>query len=149
MFHIEQRMPAVIGALGLATCVALTGIVIAGPNAESDADQGVIAVAYDGIPNKVFPVMILEIDGRLQPQPPRDTYFLSAGHHTLRLGALIGDQSAIQRGNIDQKDAKRVLEIDVEGGKRYLIGAKIAGRTAASWEPIIYRVESRSGKPAT
>jgi hypothetical protein len=128
--------------LVIATCGALAlaaGVAAADP----DAAKGVVAVAYDGIPDKVHPVTILDIDGKVQPQPLRDTYYLEPGKHTLRLGAVIGDFAGVQRGNVDRKDAKRTLEIEVEAGKRYLIGAKLEGRTAAEWTPVVYKVEDR------
>lgn len=115
--------------------------------ADPDAEKGVVAVAYDGKPQGVFPVLILDIDGKVQPLPHRDVYYLAPGKHSLRLGAVLDDNANLQRGNIGSRDAKRTLEIEVEAGKRYLVGAKVEDRSAAEWQPVVLRVESK-GTPA-
>ena len=39
------------------------------------------------------------------------------------------------------------MELEVEEGKRYYIGARIVGSRYDQWEPVVYRVESiRSGR---
>ena len=123
-------------ALALAFGAAVAG---AGP----DQGKGVVAVAYDGKTQDVFPVLILDIDGKVQPQPPRDVYYLEPGKHTFRLGALLDSSANVQRGNASGRDEKRTLEIQVEAGKRYLIGAKLTSRSAADWQPVVLRVEDK------
>lgn len=124
-------------ALGL---IAVSGIAFAGP----DQDMGVVAVAYDGKTEDVFPVVILDIDGKVQPQPLRDVYYLEPGKHTLRLGAILDSSANVQRSSSHAKDEKRTLEIEVVAGKRYLLGAKLVNRKAADWQPVVYRVEDKA-----
>lgn len=133
----------ILAGFGLAL-LAAAGIAAA----DIDAEHGVVAVAYDGIPQKVHPVMILEIDGTLQPLPLRDTLFVKPGKHSFRLGAKFDDNAGLQRGNWEKREARRTLEIEVEAGKRYLIGAKLVGRTGSDWEPVVLRVEDRRGRPS-
>lgn len=131
-----RRMALVLG-------VALGAL---GAAAGPDQDMGVVAVAYDGKTEDVFPVFILDIDGKVQPQPLRDVYYLAPGKHTFRLGAILDSSANVQRSNAYGKDEKRVLEIEVEAGKRYLVGAKLVNRKAADWEPVVYRVEEKGAK---
>lgn len=124
----------------LAVLVALTAL---GAAAGPDADKGVVAVAYDGKTESVFPVTILDIDGKVQPLPLKDVYYLAPGKHTFRLGAILDSSANVMRSNVNNSDAKRTLEIDVVAGKRYLVGAKLTNRKAADWEPVVYRVEDK------
>lgn len=124
----------------LAVLVALSAL---GAAAGPDADKGVVAVAYDGKTESVFPVTILDIDGKVQPLPLKDVYYLAPGKHTFRLGAILDSSANVMRSNVNNSDAKRTLEIDVVAGKRYLVGAKLVNRKAADWEPVVYRVEDK------
>lgn len=133
---------------GIALALALVMVPAARVAADATAQQAVIAVAHDGIPHRVHPVLILEIDGVLQPQPLREVHFLAPGEHALRLGVVFDERAGLRRGRVDAKDAQRVLKIDAEAGKRYLIGAKLDGHTATQWHPVVYRVESRGAAPA-
>jgi len=125
-------------ALGLALWATAAS---AGP----DADKGVVAVAYDGKTEDVFPVLILDLDGKVQPLPYKDVYYLTPGKHTLRLGALLDSSANVMRSNVNNNDANRTLEIDVVAGKRYLVGAKLVDRKAANWQPVVYKVEDKGG----
>ena len=125
-------------SLSLATLAAL-----ALSTATADPDRGVVTVAYDGKPQQVFPVAIQEIDGKIQPLPLRETHYLTPGKHSFRLAPLFDDWTKMQRGTTVRRgdDAAAVLEIDVQAGKRYLIGAKVDDRKAAEWKPVVLRVE--------
>jgi len=113
-----------------------------GTVAVADPAKGVVAVAYDGVPQQIHPVAIQEIDGKAEPLPLRDTHYMTPGKHTFRLASVFGDAANIQRGNTGSRAAEAaVLEVDVQAGKRYLIGAKLEGRKASEWKPIIVRVE--------
>jgi hypothetical protein len=134
---------AYVRRMAVALGVALVAL---GASAGPDEDKGVVAVAYDGKTEDVFPVLILDIDGKVQPQPLRDVYYLAPGKHTFRLGAILDSSANVQRSNAYGKDEKRVLEIEVEAGKRYLVGAKLVNRKAADWQPVVYRVEDKGAK---
>ena len=124
-----------IAALGLATFAVSAALA-------GDAGKAVVAVAYDGVPQQVHPVLIQEIDGRPQPKPLRDTIWLDPGKHTLRLAPLLDDNARIGRDNSSSSGANHgTLEIEVQAGKRYLIGAKIEGRRPVAWKPVVLRVE--------
>jgi len=140
---IKSASPA-----SLAIALALVVAPVPCASADETAAQGVIAVAHDGIPHRVHPVLILEIDGKLQPLPLREVHFLAPGRHSLRLGVVFDERAGLQRGRVDAPGAKRVLEVDVEAGKRYLIGAKLEGRGATEWQPVVYRVETRGAAAA-
>ena len=120
--------------------IAALGLVSVGA---ADPSRGVVAVAYDGVPQQVHPVAIQEIDGKIQPLPLRDTHYLAPGKHSFRLAPVFDSNANIQRGNLYRRgsDAAAVLEIEVEAGKRYLIGAKLENRKAADWKPVVLRVE--------
>ena len=134
---------AYVRRMAVALGVALVAL---GAAAGPDEDKGVVAVAYDGKTEDVFPVLILDLDGKVQPQPLRDVYYLAPGKHTFRLGAILDSSANVQRSNAYGKDEKRVLEIEVEAGKRYLVGAKLVNRKAADWQPVVYRVEDKGAK---
>jgi hypothetical protein len=133
--HIRRLAIALVVALGASTAWA-------GP----DTDKGVVAVAYDGKTEDVFPVLILDLDGKVQPLPLKDVYYLTPGKHTLRLGAILDDSANVMRSNVNNSDAKRTLDIEVEAGKRYLIGAKLVNRKAADWQPVVYKVEDKGAR---
>lgn len=109
----------------------------------ADPSKGVVTVAYDGKPQQVFPVLIQDIDGKAQPLPLRETLYMAPGKHTFRLAPVLDSSANIQKGNAHRRgsDEAAVLEIDVEAGKRYLIGAKLDDRKAAEWKPVVLRVE--------
>ena len=131
MRHVRTSFLVAIATLGLAAIGA------------ADPSRGVVTVAYDGKTQQVFPVAIQEVDGRIQPLPLRETHFMTPGKHTFRLAPVFDDNANIQRGNVNRRgsDVAAVLEIDVQAGKRYLIGAKIEDRKAAEWKPVVLRVE--------
>ena len=134
---------AYVRRMAVALGVALVAL---GASAGPDEDKGVVAVAYDGKTEDVFPVLILDIDGKVQPQPLRDVYYLAPGKHTFRLGAILDSSANVQRSSSHGRDEKRTLEIEVEAGKRYLVGAKLVNRKAADWQPVVYRVEEKGAK---
>lgn len=127
----------------LAAVVALGAF---GAAAGPDDEKGVVAVAYDGKTQDVFPVVILDLDGKVQPLPYKDVYYLAPGKHTLRLGAILDSSANVQRGNSYSKQENRTLELEVEAGKRYLVGAKLVNRKAADWQPVLFRVEEKDSK---
>lgn len=129
-----------VRGMAVALGVALGAL---GASAGPDQEMGVVAVAYDGKTEDVFPVFILDIDGKVQPQPLRDVYYMKPGKHSFRLGAILDSNANVQRSNAYGEDEKRVLEIEVEAGKRYLVGAKLVNRKAADWQPVVYRVEDK------
>ena len=121
MRHVRTSFLAAVAALAFSSALA------------GDPAKGVVTVAYDGKTQQVFPVAIQEIDGKIQPLPLRETHYMAPGKHTFRLAPVFDDNANIQKGNVNRRDgdAAAVLEIDVQAGKRYLIGAKIADRKAA------------------
>jgi hypothetical protein len=122
------------------TIAALAALAL---TAGADPNQGIVTVAYDGKTQGVFPVTIQDVDGKVQPLPPRETHYLEPGKHTFRLAPVFDDNTKMQRGNSHRSgdDSAAVLEIDVQAGKRYLIGAKVEGRKSAEWKPVVLRVE--------
>lgn len=110
-------------------------------------EHGVVTVAYDGKTQDVHPVAIIEVDGKLQPTPLRETLFLAPGKHTLRLAVQVTDAKLLIRGNNQSNRNKHagVLEIEVEAGKRYHIGGKLKGYRTSDWEPVVLRVEDVRG----
>lgn len=131
MRHLPTAFLAAIVALAFGSALA------------GDPSKGVVTVAYDGKTQQVFPVAIQEIDGKVQPLPLRETHFMAPGKHTFRLAPVFDDNANIVRGNTGRRggDEAAVLEIDVQAGKRYLIGAKLEDRKAAEWKPVVLRIE--------
>lgn len=128
----------------LASFAAAVVLATAGADAPS---RGIVTVAYDAVAQQVHPVWIQTVDGRQQPAPLRDTLWLEPGKHTLRLAARLDDNGVARRTRIDAKDPQHaLLEIDVEAGKRYLIGAKVDSRHSADWKPVVLRVEDLGGQ---
>lgn len=129
---------SILRTLGLATLASL-----ALGSAAADPNRGIVTVAYDGKTQHVFPVAIQEIDGKVQPLPLRETHYLEPGKHTFRLAPMLDSSAKVQRGNVDRRggDDAAVIEVDVQAGKRYLLGAKIEDRKAAEWKPVVFRVE--------
>ena len=103
----------------LCTIAALMLAGVAG----ADPSKGIVTVAYDGIPRDVYPVAILEVDGKLQPAPLRETLWLEPGKHTLKLSARVQDGKTLLRGNnYNSRDKQKpgVLEIEVEAPEPYV-----------------------------
>jgi hypothetical protein len=127
---------------------ALAMIAFGSAAAAADLSKGIVTVAYDGIPKDVYPVAILEVDGKLQPPPLRETLWLTPGKHTFKLAAKVQDGKTLLRGNnYNSRDKSKpgVLEIEVEAGKRYHLGAKLNGYRTSDWEPVVLRVEDQGG----
>jgi hypothetical protein len=135
--RIVRVLRPLLAASAAALALAASGV---------DEPRAIVAVAYDGIAQQVHPVLIQAVDGKQQVQPLRDTLWLAPGKHTLRLAARLDDNAVRLRGPVGARAAApAVLELEVEAGKRYLIGAKVDGRRGVDWKPVVLRVEDVGG----
>lgn len=106
--------------------------------------HAVVVIAQQKLASDIHPVVITEIDGRRQ-QGRKLAYWLSPGKHTLRLRAQITDFTGHREDLYDDRDPKGILELDLEEGQRYVIGARQVGDKRDQWEPAVISSREISG----
>ena len=94
---------------------------------------------------KIFPVRVTVVDGD-NVSDRKTSLLLTPGRHTLRLLALIDDATMLSPGPYRKTFLEDgVLEIEIEEGKRYLIGAKLLGPRRRQWQPVIFATQDIKG----
>lgn len=119
-------------ALGLGACATAPTASFADPHAVVASRVGAAAT---------FPVTVVEVDG--VSIAARQDYALSPGRHTLRVVAVIDENTALP-GMPDPRRTgypARDIVLDVEAGKRYTLAARWNGPSGLDWTPIVLRVE--------
>ena len=126
----------------------------------SDEPYGVVTTFTSNIPEKVYPAYIAVIDGNSvqttgsvggMGQDPRaylrtrkHTFRLPPGEHTIRIVADLSDATGTLQstgGYTPRGEQPGTIELFVEAGRQYYIGARLTGTRKNEWEPVVWAVK--------
>jgi hypothetical protein len=168
--HRSERNRRRARAASIILVLCLTGFAgcgMQGPTVSASEPHGIISVTGSVRSERIHPVILNRLDGRYMSLgfsriPPDASlivveenyhftepgaFFVAPGRHQLVLTAVFrrGDEIKLSPQNPMRGDMLGSMELEVEAGKRYYIGARIVGSRYDQWEPIVYRVESIRG----
>ncbi|WP_376691449.1 hypothetical protein [Wenzhouxiangella sp. EGI_FJ10409] len=127
-------------AIGLMALPAAAGQPFANPG----EDAGSI-VGTPGQPARdIYPVKIVAIDG--EQIIPREVFWIEPGKYVLTVSAEITNPGGLSsmRGRLREDDDINEIEVVVEAGKTYYIGAHFTGKDRRRpYNTVVYRVEDR------
>lgn len=140
--------PGTLLALGLAlACTPL-------PQAHAEDTCARVSV-FDGASRKqkLYPAVLIEVDGSTPGPSTSDSFRLTPGKHSLKVAEAIDSRQFIAAQNRDRDgrskhDRYKTLEIDAQPGVTYHLAARFIPehrndvRSGAYWEPVIWK-ESR------
>lgn len=117
-----------------------------------DRDFGVVTTFTSDIPAKIYPAYIAVIDGRsVQPSSAvggisgmKHTFRLAPGDHTIRIVADLSDATGTLRsvtGYTPRGEQPGEIELFVEAGRQYYLGARLTGSRRDEWEPVVWSVK--------
>lgn len=165
MKHVLRIAVAGAGLLALGATAQLGEV----PGlASKDEPHGVVRVDVQRQAEQIFPVRVVEVNGNLVSADDKMALWLKPGKHTLtvrggvdfhgttfglttagpttdralrsatRMDNTFGTQRTVGRSGGENK-----LEIEVEEGKIYYIGAERSPDTDNVWKPVVWKVEER------
>ena len=117
-------------AAGLALALALSATPLIA------ADKGQVTSVLTRTSERLFAVRIISVDGENLPAGGRNLIRLDPGKRRLGLVALIERDNSFDLRRHRQPQPQEV-EIDVESGKFYRIGAKVRDATYRDWTPVV------------
>ena len=136
-----------LAALGLGLAFVGTPAAQAG-----DGDSCARVSTFDAAPRKqkLYPAILIEVDGSLPGPTSSDSFRLSPGKHSLKVAEAIDSRQFIAAQNRDRDgrskhERYKMLEIDAQPGVTYFLAARfIPGqrnqvRSGAYWEPVIWK----------
>lgn len=124
--------------IGSITFPALAGQPFASPGEGFGAIVGAPAQPA----RDIYPVKVVAIDG--EQIIPREVFWLEPGKYTLTVSALITDPRGLSamRGRVHEDDDINKIDVVIEAGKTYYIGAHFTGQDRrAPYSTVLYRVE--------
>ncbi len=125
-------------AIGLTALPALAELPFADPGEASGSIVGAPAQPA----RDIYPVRVVAIDG--QQIIPREVFWLKPGKYTLTVSPEITNPGGLSsmRGRLRERDDINEIEVVVEAGKTYYIGAHFTGKDRrAPYNTVVYRVE--------
>jgi hypothetical protein len=138
MKRIALKILAGITLLGVAAAAA------AGTDAlvTQKDPHGVVRVDVEKRAQHIHPVKVVEINGDLISTDEKVALWLKPGKHTLTVRGMIDrDQTFGISRSVGQGNEKNSVEVNVEEGKVYYVGAKVNPREGGRWEPVVWKVE--------
>jgi|GEM_PF-5448969 len=121
-----MKVPVKISGLLLA--------LIAAPLAAAEKGQVTSVLTQDS--QRLYAVRIISVDGQNLPEGGRNLLRLEAGKHRLGLVALIERDNSFALRRSERPKPQHV-DIDVESGKHYRIGAKVLDAGYQNWTPVV------------
>jgi hypothetical protein len=104
-----------------------------------DRPHGVLVVGQSEIPEYIYPVFMVEVDGTTV-RDRRSSWVLEPGDHEIVVAADLSRATGSVRGGYTSRDEQPGrLKIFVEAGMKYWIGARFTGGPRDQWEAVIYR----------
>lgn len=91
----------------------------------------------------VYPVTLVAINGK-NVVSPQLSYYVRPGEHKIVLSMVVRVDAGLQTSIEHRQNVRGHMDIEVEPGKRYYLGAKYnpkVSRRTRDWEPVIYRIE--------
>jgi hypothetical protein len=135
MFRTRTLVLAIAAVL-LAAC---SGI----PREPHEEAYGVVTTFPANIPGYIYPARISVIDGKnVSIHDPRTTFRLRPGTHTVQIVADLSDAtSKVRSVHTPKSEQPGKVEIFVEAGRRYHVGAYFRSGHADTWEARVWKVE--------
>ncbi len=119
--------------------VTLAGACAEVRQAVPDRPHGVVVVGQSEIPDYIYPVFLVEVDGTTV-RDRRTTWTLDPGDHEIVVAADLTQATGSVRGGFTPRDEQPGrMKIFVEAGMKYWVGAKFTGGRRDEWEAVIYR----------
>jgi hypothetical protein len=121
-----------LAALASASCAEIR-------QAIPDRPHGVVVVGQSEIPEYIYPVYLVEVDGTTV-RDRRSSWTLDPGDHEIVVAADLSRATGSVRGGYTSREEQPGrLRIFVEPGMKYWIGARFKGGRRDEWEAVIYR----------
>lgn len=105
--------------------------------------HGVVRVDVEKKAQHIYPVKVVEINGELVSADDQVALWLKPGKHTLTVKGFVDRSNTfgVSR-SVGQGNEKNSVEVDVEQGKIYYVGARANPREGGRWEPVVWKVEA-------
>lgn len=100
------------------------------------AEKGQVTSVLTQDSQRLYAVRIISVDGENLPAGGRNLLRLEPGKRRLGLVALIERDNAFALRRKDRPQPQHV-DIEIEAGKHYRIGAKVQDATYREWTPVI------------
>jgi len=91
----------------------------------------------------VYPVTLVAINGK-NIVSPQLSYYVRPGDHKIVVSMVVRVDASLARSIEHRQNVRGHLDINVESGKRYYLGAKynpMESRRTRDWVPVIYKIE--------
>ena len=131
--------------------LALTGCMEAKMLTTTDEPYGTITTASSNIPGKIYPAWVATIDGKNQQSGnvlaspmanARHTFRLPPGQHTIRIVADLRQATGVIPATYTPRSQQPgTIEIFVERGREYYLGARLTGSRSDEWEAVVWEVK--------
>jgi len=140
-----QTLNQTIRIVAAAALVALSASALAERPFTQPGPEAAMIAGTPGQPaNDIYPVNFVEIDG--QNIPTRETFWLKPGKYELRVQPVIRNAGGLRSisGRIREDPDRNVIELVVEPGKAYYIGARVDRQNRRQpYTTVLYRVEDQ------
>lgn len=138
---ITRGASAVLAALVLATAACAS-------STAGDADYAIITTNASDISGKIYPAYVSKVDDReIKGGTGRfgrkEVVRVEPGVHKVRLTADLSRATGVlsKPGYTPRDQQPGDIEIEVEAGKRYFLGAQLTANRRDQWQPVVWRVE--------
>jgi hypothetical protein len=134
-----SRWSAFVIAVLAWSAAGCTGI----ERAPHEEAYGIVTTFPSNVPGYVYPARISTIDGdNIAAADERRSFQLPPGTHTIRIVADLSQATGKVRSvYTPRSEQPGTVEIFVEAGRRYYIGAYFEGGRADEWEAKVWKVE--------
>jgi hypothetical protein len=140
-----------VAILAIVASVMLVACMEAKMLTSTDEPYGTITTASSNIPAKIYPTWVATIDGKNQQSGnvltspmanTRHTFRLSPGHHTIRIVADLRQATGVIPATYTPRSQQPgTIEIFVERGREYYLGALLNGSRSDEWEAVVWKVK--------
>lgn len=104
--------------------------------------HGVVRLDVEKRGQHIYPVKVVEINGDRVTVDDKVALWLKPGTHTLTVRGMVDrDNTFGVSRSVGQGNEKNSVEVNVEEGKIYYVGARVNPREGGRWEPVVWKVE--------
>lgn len=125
--------------LGAAGCASGTA---------GDADYAIITTNASDISAKIYPAYLAKVDDREVKGGTgrfgrKEAVWVEPGLRKVRIMADLSRATGVlsKPGYTPRDQQPGDIEIEVEAGKRYFLGAQLTANRRDQWQPVVWRVE--------
>lgn len=114
------------------------------PFTQPGPESGTVVGTPGSPANDIYPVWVVAIDG--QNISPREVIWVEPGKYEFTIMTVVTNPPGLHamRGRVRLKDGINKIEVVVEAGKAYYLGAHYDGRDPrAPYTTVVYRVEDK------